>query len=854
MTVGLVLVSHSAAVARGAADLARQMAGDVAIEPAGGLDEPDDPLGTDATLVSAAIDRADSGDGVLVLMDLGSAVLSAQTALDLLERADPSTVRLSEAALVEGAAAAGVAAEAGASLDDVAAEARNGLAGKAADIEPEPESSAEPATPLQSQTSAQVDVVNRLGVHARPAAKVVRSVGELDADVRIANRTTGRGPVSARSLTGLATLGAVGGHRLEITASGTDADTAVSTLRQLAADGFGDRDNAAPSDSAAAPDTATAAPGTTFAAAPDSTHAAAPDTTPTVARSTAEAPGATINGLPGAPGSGYGPVRHLHLPEPSEVSGTPGSPDGEAERLRGAIAQARRELAQDRDEAGRAAGENTAGILDAQVLLLSDAAVTDAAETAARDGAAAADAWRQAADSVAATYREMENEYQRARADDVDDVSRRVLAHLAGVSATPRLAAPGVLVAETLGPADTAGLDPETVQAILTARGAPTGHAAIMARARNIPAVVGAGDSVLALSEGQDILVDGDTGTVRIDPEDALVREYAARRAERAEHVRAAQANAHEPAITSNGARIHVVANVGSIDEAGDASSAGAEGVGLLRTEFLFADRAESPTEDEQFQTYTAIGERLGGSRVRVRTFDLGADKPARYLDQQAEGNPFLGVRGVRLALEHEDVLQTQLRSICRAAESQPLDIMVPMVSTVDELERVRTLLDQAGGSGLRLGMMVEVPAAALLADVFAARVDFFSIGTNDLVQYTLAAERGNAAVAELADPCHPAVLRLIKRVADAASSAGIEAAVCGEMASDPQLAPLLIGLGIGELSVTPSAVASVKQAVRETSHADAQRLADAALAAESASDVRALLPGRSRGNAERPA
>jgi phosphoenolpyruvate-protein phosphotransferase len=448
----------------------------------------------------------------------------------------------------------------------------------------------------------------------------------------------------------------------------------------------------------------------------------------------------------------------------------------------------------------------------------------------------------------------MDNEYQRARGDDVDDVSRRVLAHLAGVSATPRLAAPGVLVAETLGPADTAGLDPETVQAIVTARGAPTGHAAIMARARNIPAVVGAGDSVLALSEGQDILVDGDTGMVRVDPDEALVDEYAARRAEREEHERAAQAAAHEPAVTGDGTRIQVAANIGSVDDASAATEAGAEGVGLLRTEFLFADRAESPTEDEQCQAYTAIGQHLSGNRVRVRTFDLGADKPAAYLNQQEEGNPFLGVRGVRLALEHEETLNTQLRAISRAANpqpspaagSQPLDVMLPMISTVDELERVRSLLDQAGGSELRLGIMVEVPAAALLADMFASRVDFLSIGTNDLVQYTMAAERGNAAVAELADPCNPAVLRLIKEVADAASGAGIDAAVCGEMAGDPQLAPLLIGLGIGELSVTPAAVASVKQAVRETSRADAQRLADAALAAESASDVRALLPGRS--------
>ncbi|MGH3097981.1 MAG: phosphoenolpyruvate--protein phosphotransferase, partial [Streptosporangiales bacterium] len=605
------------------------------------------------------------------------------------------------------------------------------------------------------------------------------------------------------SLTGLATLGAVGGHRLEATASGPGADAALAALRQQAADGFGDRD-----------------------------EQAAPTAAPVEAAATA------ISGLPGSPGSGYGPVRRLRLPEPPEQEPAAGSPDEEVSRLHEAIAAARAEMERARDDASRTVGSDTAGILDAQVLLLSDAAVLDAAVAAARDGAVAEQAWRQAVTQVADAYRDVPDSYQRARADDVDDVARRVLAHLAGMTVTPVLTGSGVLVAEMLGPADTASLDEQMVRAILTARGAPTGHAAILARARGIPAVVGAGDAVLTLHDGQQVLVDGDTGAVHVDPDEAVLHQYERRRADREQADRAARVGANEPAATSDGTRVLVAANVGSVEDAAAAAAAGADGIGLLRTEFLFAGRSEPPTEDEQARTYAEIASLVTGAPVCVRTFDIGADKPAAYLPQAPEDNPFLGVRGLRLGLAHADVLATQLRAIQRAGASYPVHVLLPMVTTVDELDRVHDLIDP----GVRVGAMVEVPAAALLADALASRVDFLSIGTNDLVQYALAAERGNAAVAELADPCHPAVLGLIGRVADAATRAGIEVAVCGEMASDIAAVPLLVGLGVGELSVSPTAVPAVKQAVRNTSRAAAEQLAATALTLTTAADVRDLL------------
>jgi phosphoenolpyruvate-protein phosphotransferase len=425
---------------------------------------------------------------------------------------------------------------------------------------------------------------------------------------------------------------------------------------------------------------------------------------------------------------------------------------------------------------------------------------------------------------------------------------------LTGEAAGLSMSRPGIVVAADLTPADTARLDRQLAQGIATAAGSPTSHSAILARSLGIPAAVGLGRTLLEVPDDTPLLLDGDAGVVYVEPDDELVAEYERRAAGREEAAREARTRAAEPAVTRDGQPVEVVANIGSPDDVAAALANGAEGVGLLRTEFLFLERDSMPGEDEQYAAYNRIAEALEGRPLVLRTLDVGADKPLPYLPAQPEANPFLGVRGIRLALARPELLETQLRAALRTSAEHPLKVMFPMVATLEEyrqarsaLEHVREELVQTGTAvpeELEVGVMIEVPAAALVAEVFAPEVDFFSLGTNDLTQYTMAAERGNPSVAGLADGLHPAVLRLIRIVAEAASRYERWVGVCGELASDPTAAPVLVGLGIKELSANAPAIPAVKQAVRGVDTEAARTLADAALELSSAAEVRALVEG----------
>ena len=404
-----------------------------------------------------------------------------------------------------------------------------------------------------------------------------------------------------------------------------------------------------------------------------------------------------------------------------------------------------------------------------------------------------------------------------------------------------------VVVATELGPAEVASFAGGAVAGIATVGGGPLSHASILARSFGIPAVAGLPPDVLALPEGAVLLVDGDAGTVVVAPAAATVATAEARQ-------RAVQAQRDEDrrraadlAEMRDGQIFSVVANVGSVEDARMAVAEGADGVGMLRTEFAFLGRTTPPDEDEQYDAYAAIADALGDRPLVVRTLDLGADVPA--WGGAVEPNPALGNRGLRFTLDRRELLDTQLRAITRLAADLPLGVMVPMVTTVDELDEARASLAQAEDASLAtgaipslgVGITVEVPAAALIADAFAPRLDFFVIGTNDLTQYTLAADRTNARVAALADGLHPAVLRLIRQVTAAAEGRGQSVCVVGELGTDPAAIPILLGLGVTRLSVRPNAVGAVKRAVRSVAMAEARELAAAALAAESAAKVRAL-------------
>ena len=427
-------------------------------------------------------------------------------------------------------------------------------------------------------------------------------------------------------------------------------------------------------------------------------------------------------------------------------------------------------------------------------------------------------------------------------------MGRRVAGIISGGGGTE---AGGVLVAADLGAAEVAGLDAGRVSAIAMAASGPTAHAAIIARALGIPAVTGLGGGILSVAEGTPLLVDGGAGTVVVDPSAHARAAHDARVADEALAAARAAARAHEPARTRDGHPVEVAANIGAPGDLERAVGGGADGVGLLRTEFLFLGRADAPDEEEQYRVYVDAVRRLGGRRLVLRTLDAGADKPLAYLPMPAEENPFLGVRGVRLSLQRPAMLTAQLRAALRAAAEGPVGVMFPMISERAELIAARALLEAAAealraegvpSGEVEVGAMVEVPAAALLTGLIAPEVAFLSIGTNDLVQYTMAAERGNAGVAALSDPLHPAVLRLVARVASAGGARGCRIAVCGEAASDLLAVPLLVGLGVDELSVTPRRVGAVKQRVRELRMPAVRALAQAALDLPDAASVRRLV------------
>ncbi len=838
--VGLVIVSHSAKLAEGVAELARGMAGpDVRIAATGGLALPDHPLGTDVQLVLQAIEQVYSDDGVLVLMDLGSAVLSAEMAVDQLDPTRRARVALCEAPLVEGAVAAAVQARLGSTLEQVAAEARDALSPKIAQLGLPPRGSAtavpgrsEPS-PAASGAVAELRLVvgNRLGLHARPAARFVQTAARFQADIRVRNLTAARGPVSAKSINAVATLGARQGHEIHVTASGPDAGAALAALRSLADAGFGDADGAGePVPKVETPQTALVSSGLDRAS------------------------GTALQGLPASPGIALGPARLFRPPDPPIAVHSIADPQREWEALMAAVETTRAQIRATRDAVAGRAGTYAAGIFDAHLLFLDDDALREPAHRAVfGEHLNAAAAWQRATEDVAARYRVLDDEYLRTRAADVVDVGRQVIRNLLNHALpAPVLAEPGILVAADLTPAETARLDPAVSFGICTAFGGPTGHSAILARTLGIPAVVGLGEGILTVPEGTPLIVDGDSGRVWLKPEPALAADYARRAGDaRAAQIRA-RAEAAAPALTRDGRRVEVAANIGSLADARGAVAVGADGVGLFRTEFLFLDRQTAPDEEEQFAAYRAVAQVLGGRSLIFRTLDAGGDKPLPYLALTPEANPFLGWRAIRLSLARPDFFKTQLRAIVRVAAEFPVKVMFPMIATLGEWRSAGALLaearseirsrGQAVPDTIETGIMVEVPAAAVRAAAFASEVDFFSVGTNDLAQYTLAAERGNARVADLADAFQPAVLHLIGQVVEPAHAHGRWVGVCGEMAGDPLAVPLLVGLGVDELSMNPPAVPQAKHVIRTLEYARARALTRTALGLDTPQAVRAYV------------
>ncbi|WP_375478957.1 phosphoenolpyruvate--protein phosphotransferase [uncultured Nostoc sp.] len=826
--IAIVIVSHSKQLALGVRELAAQMVqSQVPIAVAAGIEDPENPLGTDPIQVYEAIASVFSDDGVLVLMDLGSALLSAEMAIEFLPEAQQEKVFLCEAPLVEGAIAAVVAAAAGRDIHQVMAEARGALLAKATQLGvSSPLSVVSPITTnIESPTpEIRLIVSNRLGLHARPAAQFVATAARFQSQILVRNLTRNTELVRGDSINQVTTLGVRQGHELLITAIGSDADEALAALQGLFANNFGE-DNIALNSPPAFHHEVTSA-----------THG-------------------ELSGIAASAGVAIAPVVRY---QPTHISITEyhvNDPEAEWQRVQTAIHTARQEIQAVFSQASLQIGDVEAAIFDAQLLFLEDPVLLSAAHQRILDNHINAEAaWRAVVDEVATSYRALEDSYLQERVDDVVDVGRRVLRLLAGnAPANLHLQSPAILVATDLTPSDTAGLDPTKVLGICTTSGSATSHSAIIARTLGIPAVLGVDAQVLHLADGTLMALDGESGKAWVEPESDILDLLRAKQSAWQTAQQEARATAHQPAITRDGRQVSVFANIGSINDVQVAVASGAEGVGLLRTEFLYLDRTSAPTEEEQLLVYQAIVQVLDNRPLIIRTLDVGGDKPLPYIKVGfPEANPFLGWRGIRFCLDRPELFKTQLRAILRASVGHQIKIMLPMIATVTEVRAAKVILgevqaelNQAGISfdaAMKVGIMVEVPSAVAIADQLAAEVDFFSIGTNDLSQYVMASDRTNPRVANLVDALHPAVLRMVQQTIQAGHTAGISVGLCGELAADTLATPILLGLGLDELSVNPQSIPRVKQAIARLSIVESEAIAASALQQDSALHVRELI------------
>ncbi|MGG3007505.1 phosphoenolpyruvate--protein phosphotransferase [Geobacillus stearothermophilus] len=559
----------------------------------------------------------------------------------------------------------------------------------------------------------------------------------------------------------------------------------------------------------------------------------------------------TIHGIAASSGIAIAKAYRLETPDLAAEKRAVADVEAEVARLEAAVAKAKEELEAIKQHALEKLGEDKAAIFAAHLLVLDDPELLNPIKEKIQTERVNAEyALDQTASFFISMFEAMDNEYMKERAADIRDVTKRVLAHLLGVTiSNPSLISEEVvIIAEDLTPSDTAQLNRQYVKGFATDIGGRTSHSAIMARSLEIPAVVGTKTVTAEVKNGDIVIVDGLDGQVIINPSPELLAQYEQKRA-RYEAQKAEWAKlVHEATVTADGIHVELAANIGTPDDVKGALANGAEGIGLYRTEFLYMGRSELPTEDEQFVAYKTVLEQMNGKPVVVRTLDIGGDKELPYLQLPKEMNPFLGFRAIRLCLEMQDMFRTQLRALLRASVYGNLKIMFPMIATLDEfrqakailLEEKEALLRQgvAVADGIEVGMMVEIPAAAVMADQFAKEVDFFSIGTNDLIQYTMAADRMNERVAYLYQPYNPAILRLISHVIDAAHREGKWVGMCGEMAGDPIAIPILLALGLDEFSMSATSILPARAQLKRLSKEDAVRVKETVLSLGTAEEV----------------
>ncbi len=687
---------------------------------------------------------------------------------------------------------------------------------------------AAPAEAAAIVTSEAVVIPNATGLHARPAAVLANLAKSFQSTIRL---QAGDRQANARSVTSIMALEVGQGAKVQVVANGPDAAAAVEKLSQVLAQGCGDE-------------------GCVPAPAP-ATTTVSPSAAPAPRRRSADP--SLLLGVPASPGLAVGgvfQVRRADIP----VTERGARVDDERRQLAAALATAQGQLAALRAQLHANGDPAKAAIFAAHEELISDPDLLEMVESAIAKGKSAAYAWKKAVTMHTDRLAGLRNQLLAQRANDLRDVGLRVLAILTGVEIRPPEYPPNsVLISEDLTPSDTAVLDRSRVVGFCTTRGGATSHVAILARSLGFPALAGIEPAALEVPNGTRVILDGNNGTLRLHAQEEEVARIRKEQARAEQRRKENLAHALEPAVSLDGNRIEVLANIGGLKDANQIASLGGEGVGLLRSEFLFMERSDAPTEDQQFETYRAIAQAVGPEhQLIIRTLDVGGDKPLAYLPIPKEDNPFLGERGVRVSLDRPEILRFQLRAILRAAAFGKIRVMFPMIATLNELRDVKAILaEEAASLGVPpvpAGIMVEVPATAVMAAQFAREADFFSIGTNDLTQYTLAMDRGHPKLAPQVDGLNPAVLRLIAQTVKGAHPEGKRVGVCGGIASDPRAVPILLGIGVDELSVSLPAIPAVKAQIRGLRIDACRQLAERALSAESSEEVRSLVADQEPG------
>ena len=564
-------------------------------------------------------------------------------------------------------------------------------------------------------------------------------------------------------------------------------------------------------------------------------------------------------GIAGSAGYGVGKVVIISDAKPEYENRTITDTDAEIKRYDDAVAAFTEKTHAMAEAMKESVGEHNAEILEGHILLLTDPGMDEITKGAIMIGTCAEAAFESTCDMFAGMFQMADDELTRQRATDIGDIKVRMLKILTGtpdvnISEVP---AGTILVAEDLTPSMTAGIVKENVAGIITAVGGKTSHSAILARALEIPAVLSVDGIVDKVSDGMTAVVDGCDGICILDPSQEEIDEYQAKREKYLSDKALLEVYRGKDTVTADGVKVHLYGNIGNPEDAKQVAACDGEGVGLFRTEFLFMGASELPSEEEQFQAYKAAAETMEGREVIIRTLDVGGDKDIPYLGLEKEDNPFLGFRAVRYCLQNKDSYRVQLRALLRASAFGDIKIMVPLVTCVDEIRSVKALVKElmaeldaeniAYNKDIQVGAMIETPAASLIADLLAKEADFFSIGTNDLTQYTMAVDRGNAKVAYLYSSYNPAVLRSMKNIIEAANAAGIMVGMCGEAAADPLLIPLLISFGLGEFSVSATAVLATRGTIAKWSKAEADELAAKALSLATETEVAELLKANVR-------